>query len=200
MNFYIDIERSASEFTILCIGDSITYGRDVNGGYRLPLQNLLSINGIYYDFVGPNTGNSVGMSDPEHAGYSGYRIDEIRQEVEGFEAAQLTPTAILLDVGTNDILQNFALPTLNNRLDDFIAYLLATYPDAHIYVATIGPLGGSHPDLVTYRAHVLALNIANVTPVDMASALTLDMLADSIHPNATGYGVMANTWYAALTT
>lgn len=199
MNFYIDVERSAGEYVILPIGDSITWGKlDVNGGYRIRLQALLDTDGIYYDFIGPVTDNSVGMSDPEFAGYPGFEIDQVLTEVESFQISNYAPTAILLNVGTNDILHAYDLPNINLRLDNFITYLLSCYPNAHIYVATIGPLGGSHPDLVTYDAHIMAISIPNVTPVDIASSVTLAMLSDSIHPNATGYDVHANAWHAAL--
>lgn len=38
----------------------------------------------------------------------------------------------------------------------------------------------------------------SVTYVDMYSVLELSDLADGVHPNATGYGKMADVWYGAI--
>ena len=39
---------------------------------------------------------------------------------------------------------------------------------------------------------------AQIYFVDQHSVLTLDDLFDGIHPNATGYEKIANTWYQAM--
>src|SRR5580765_2497013 len=54
---------------ILPLGDSITYGLGATGGYRLPLNQLLTNAGYSVDFVGTQTGNgAVGLPDSEHEG------------------------------------------------------------------------------------------------------------------------------------
>lgn len=200
--FFIDIEGSRDKTIVLAVGDSICYGAGVNGGWRIPLQALLTNESIPFNFIGASTDNSIGMTDPEHEGYPGRRLDEVRLHVE-ILPEEPEPDVILLNIGTNDLDQSYLLSTLNDRLDSFIAYMRAKWPLAHIYVATVGPFNpGVNPNVATmttdaipYNAHILALT--EVTPVNMASYIDASLQADGIHPNIWGYYVMAQVWHDA---
>ena len=70
---------------ILPVGDSITEGKFVNGGYRLPLRLLLLEAGYPIVYVGKedngeaqnDTGFSTGLVNANHEGYGSMRVDEI---------------------------------------------------------------------------------------------------------------------------
>src|SRR5437667_8174376 len=60
------------------LGDSITHGFWIKGGYRLPLYGLLTNAGYNVDFVGTQHSNGADeLPDPDHDGYNGWRIDQI---------------------------------------------------------------------------------------------------------------------------
>src|SRR5665647_586276 len=61
---------------ILPLGDSITYGSSVAGGYRLPLYAVLTNAGYNVDYIGSDTGNSApGLgAEIHHEGHGGWRI------------------------------------------------------------------------------------------------------------------------------
>lgn len=128
------IARNAN-VRIMPLGDSITAGYPVVGGYRQPLQDLLRAKGYTYSFVGrvdqyvPSTmtfvptsatGYSGGMIQPSHEGYRGHRIDELATGVNNgvYNGSQhpLTiertiaignPDVVLLLAGTNDAAQGY---------------------------------------------------------------------------------------------
>lgn len=179
---------------VLPLGDSITLGNSANGGYRLPLQQMLAADGIATDFIGPETTNSDGMADPEHAGFGGERIDQIEARLSTIND---TPDIILLHIGTNDLYQQYQLEGINARLSSLVAALRERWLAARIIVATVGPYTGiasyiSHmsEDAVAYNAYIRTLQ--GVTVADMQ--LTADMIGDGVHPIKAGYVAMAETW------
>lgn len=197
--------------TFLCIGDSLTVGADglggysVDGGYRRTLQMRLSANGFPYTFIGPSTLNSSTLSQPNHAGYSGYKISEVSPIVLAMSATP-APDYILLDIGTNDIQLSYDLPNLNSRLDTFISDLLAKWPAAQIFCANLFPASASYTlagaqitAFSSYQSHIAALTSA--TPVtEMNTAINASFQPDGLHPNAAGYQIMGDVWYTALIT
>src|SRR4051794_38946789 len=71
------------------LGDSITLGYSVPqnspGGYRTPLDQILSQSRIAHHFLGMAWGNSsptLDVSDQaHHDGHGGYRVDQIRRDL-----------------------------------------------------------------------------------------------------------------------
>src|SRR5437879_7205666 len=69
---------SPPQIRILPLGDSITHGWIVPGGYRLPLYQLLTNAGYNVDFTGTQTDNGApGLPDPDHEGHPGWTIRQI---------------------------------------------------------------------------------------------------------------------------
>ena len=56
------------------LGDSITHGSNVPGGYRIDLEDDLLAAGASFDFVGSLTNGPAQLADREHEGHSGWRI------------------------------------------------------------------------------------------------------------------------------
>ena len=98
---------SAGVIRIMPLGDSITYGANTAGGYRLPLYNLLTQANYGVDFVGSETGNGASdLPDWDHEGHSGWWLSHndggIYQNVGKWLAHVETPDVVLVHIGTND--------------------------------------------------------------------------------------------------
>lgn len=191
---------------IMPLGDSITDGFTVPGGYRTPLWHRAEADGRWDDFVGSQFNGPADLGDHDHEGHSGWRIDEIDAQVTGW-VQSASPRTVLLHIGTNDVVQDFDLAKAPDRLSALIDHLTTAAPDADVFVSDIIPL--ADPALEeraqSYNAAVPAVvrqwadQGRHVHFVPMHDALGTGDLADGVHPNATGYSAMADRWYGALT-
>jgi lysophospholipase L1-like esterase len=190
---------------VMPLGDSITDGAQVPGGYRIGLWQHLA-NGQYtVDFVGSQFNGPSGLGDHDHQGHPGWRIDQIDANVVSWLNAQ-NPQTVLLHIGTNDIVQNFNLSAAPNRLSTLIDRITDTVPTAEVFVAQIIPLSNSTQDAAvrTFNAAIPGIVQSKVNAgkrvhlVDMYSALTTADLIDGVHPTSGGYDKMAARWYSAL--
>jgi lysophospholipase L1-like esterase len=187
---------------VMPLGDSITDGFNVPGGYRINLWQRLVAGGYTVDFVGSGFNGPDTLGDHDHEGHSGWRIDEIDANIVGWLQAE-EPRTILLHIGTNDMNQNHDVPGAPGRLSALIDKIRAITPNVELFVAQITP--ESDPTLesrVTAYNDALPGIVALKGPmthlVDMHSAITTADLADGVHPNATGYAKMGDRWFAAL--
>ena len=122
---------ATSSLRIWPLGDSITLGtsapQNSPGGYRTPLDQILTQAAISHHFVGMSRDNSSPTLDvndeAHHDGHGGYRIDQIRRDLDGVAhawndlggrwltrtgaAAAVNPDVVLIHLGTNDILQRW---------------------------------------------------------------------------------------------
>ncbi|MFJ4922763.1 SGNH/GDSL hydrolase family protein [Streptomyces sp. NPDC088725] len=188
---------------IMPLGDSITDGfTPLPGGYRIGLWNQLGSAGYQVDFVGSQSNGPAELGDHDHEGHSGWRIDELDANIVNW-LNDSDPRTVMLQIGTNDMNQNYDIANAPARLSTLIDHIRAQKPDAEVFVATITP--ESSPDL---ENRVEAFNAAlpaivggkgsRVHLVDMYGALTADDLADGVHPSPAGYAKMSTVWYDAL--
>jgi lysophospholipase L1-like esterase len=190
---------------VMPLGDSITDGLTVPGGYRIGLWQRFGSGGFRVDFVGSLFNGPANLGDHDHEGHSGWRIDQIDANVVNWARAT-NPHSVLLHIGTNDVLQNFNLPGAPGRLSTLIDHITATVSGAEVFVATIIPLAnaGQEANVRAYNAAIPGIVQSKVNAgrhvhlVDLHAALTAADLADGVHPNATGYDKMAATWFTAL--
>ena len=184
------------------LGDSITFGASAQpapGGYRTPLDQMLTRAGIDHQFVGSWTANSSPTLDLEkenrHDGHGGYRVDQIRRDLDGNAhstsdiggywlatrkgaTTALVPDVVLLHLGTNDILQRWdprRFPTRDGRADLSSQRQRATF---------VADLTARLADLIT-RIHALRpgclVVISTIVPIDIAAvADTTSAYADSV--------------------
>ena len=145
------VSAASDPVKIIAMGDSITHGY-INGdnGYRKYFCYGLQQNGITdFNMVGPNNdwtdsttydwnGTTI-TYDPAHAGYSGYAIQKIgsRQglqetifdttytdgDVSGNMMKVYQPDVIMLQIGTNDIL-DAQLTGIGDRLEELVDKLI----------------------------------------------------------------------------
>ncbi|MBF9132060.1 ricin-type beta-trefoil lectin domain protein [Plantactinospora sp. S1510] len=190
---------------VMPLGDSITEGTQVPGGYRIGLWQRL-VNGRYtVDFVGSQFNGPSSLGDHDHQGHPGWRIDQIDANVVGWLNTQ-RPQSVLLHIGTNDILQNYNVSSAPNRLSTLIDRITNTAPNAEVFVAQIITLTNSNQAAAarTFNSAIPGIVQSKrdagkrVHLVNMQSALTTADLIDGIHPTAGGYDKMAAVWYSAL--
>jgi len=186
---------------VMPLGDSITDGFNVPGGYRNDLWQKLVAGGYRIDFVGSQFNGPSTLGDHDHEGHSGWTIAQIDASIVPWLQAT-TPRTVLLHIGTNDMFS--ASAGAPQRLATLLDHITATVPNAEVFVATIIPLSGADAQVRTFNAAIPGIVQTNVNAgrhvhlVDMYPALTLADLADGVHPNATGYSKMATVWHNAL--
>ncbi len=195
----------SSPCRVMPLGDSITDGYNVPGGYRIHLEDLVLADGLTIDFVGGLSNGPADLLDQNHEGHSGWRIDQI-QSIISPRMTVFAPDIVLLHIGTNDVAQNYALGTAGTRLTRLVNTITAANPDALVLVSTIIPFstpvyerrGVRFNTTVTSEVATLAAAGAHVELVDLHAQVTTADLADGVHPNQTGYDKMADGWYAHL--
>lgn len=190
---------------VLPLGDSITDGFNVPGGYRVGLWQRFGAGRFTVDFVGSQFNGPATLGDHDHEGHSGWRIDQLDANIVSWLQAT-TPHTVLLHIGTNDVIQNLNLANAPTRLGGLIDKITTTAPTAEVFVATIIPLASASQETAvrTYNAAIPGIVQSRVNAgrhlhlVDMHNALTAADLADGVHPTAGGYEKMAATWFTAL--
>jgi len=201
----VALAESNGGVRVMPLGDSITDGLTVPGGYRIGLWQRFTANGYKVDFVGSLSNGPATLGDHDHEGHSGWRIDQIDANITGW-LTTYQPHTVLLHLGTNDISQNYDLPNAPNRLSTLIDHITTTLPAAEVFVAQIIPLSYDTAQLQAFNAAIpgIVQNKAaagkHVHLVDQYDALTTADLQDGVHPNAAGYDKMAAVWYHALQT
>lgn len=197
----------AAPVRIMPLGDSITDGMQVPGGYRTGLWQFMAADGTPPDFVGSAASGPAQLPERENEGHPGWRMGQIYLRARGWLLKQ-RPEIVLLDIGTNDILQDKELDRAPSRLSRLLDLITATLPDVRVYVASIGPFArpanearaGRYNAAIPGIVRALALKGRHVQMVDMHSALRRsDLSSDGIHPDGGGYSKMAARWYSALT-
>jgi lysophospholipase L1-like esterase len=190
---------------IMPLGDSITDGFNVPGGYRNFLLPALEQRGYRITFVGSRRNGLPELIDQHHEGHSGWQIGELHFRVKGW-LADAQPDVVLLLIGTNDVLRNDAVDRAPQRLENLIASVVQQSPRAVVLVATLPPI--VHPQInrrvQDFNRQVPAIVQRQqqqgraVHLVDLYPALTTADLADGVHPNVRGHQKMAIAWETAL--
>src|ERR1043166_3404897 len=199
----------AATVRIIPLGDSITLGLNVPGGYRAPLYQLLTNAGYTVDYLGTQNGNSApSLPDSNHEGYSGYTIRNIDSILPNFFAADSNPDIILLLLGVNDFRVGDDIDHATNRLEALIVRMTMNWPTAKIIVANLLPLSEPYNTEIQTNFNPFIPGICDrqramghpVYFTDMRSVIQLADLPDQLHPNQFGYNKMATHWFTAINT
>ncbi len=198
---------SANIIRIMPLGDSITVGlgSSSSAGYRLRLWRDGKAAHWQFTFVGSQSSGPVGLPEKQHEGHPGWRIDQISAHIVSW-LQTYQPNIVLLQIGSNDIIQNYYPQMAIQRLAHLLEQITTTLLHIIVIVAQVTPL--RNPIL---NAQVVAYNHAipglvesfdargrHVAYVDMYHAIPVSALGDGIHPNTVGYTMMAAVWYSAL--
>lgn len=205
---------------VMPLGDSITSGittppvaNDERVGYRLGLYERLTASGRPVDFVGTLSHGGALFAESQHEGRGGWRDDEIAWGQtadpgdDGIYAwlTQNPADVVLLHIGTNELDDN--PDDVRNILDQIRAWSDDNEVPVAVLLARI--IDFNPPDatgLVTrFNDNVQTMAIArddidHIVLVDQQSSFAGNaaLYGDNLHPNSTGYGVMAQIWYNAL--
>jgi lysophospholipase L1-like esterase len=200
---------SVPTLKIMPLGDSLTDGYTLPGGYRDLLEDLFIANfpGFDVDFVGSQSGGPASLADKNHEGHNGWRIDQIDANVSSWAAAY-QPEFVLLDIGANDLLQNYQLSMAPSRVMAVIDKLRAQNPNMMILVGTVIPVNvGAALDanIKSFNASLSTLVKARTSQgqrvylVDMYTGMSPTENSDGIHPTKKGYDEMARRWLQGFT-
>lgn len=197
-------------YTILTIGDSITAGAPYAGtANTYPAQMGVLLDEQY----------GADYFAVINRGISGHRADEIYDDMvnQGW-LSQDNPDIVLLIVGGNDLSQGQSIASTIIDVQNIIDYVIShtnidsTHPQI-IVSAMIPNLVDPQPLATLYLALYNSNLEANLTDYNYwfttnwqdfydsgtGSAKT-DLMADSVHPNVAGYGIMANNWLEVINT
>ena len=207
----------AQTVKILPLGDSITRGDGGTlpyHGYRDTLASRMDNAGITYDLVGLHN-DGDGSFDGDHQGMPGKRADEIADSVN-IVMSLTNPDLVLIHMGTNDITQGQTVASTVTDIERAINDIHAYNANAKILVAGIVPRSDDATlDSLTAELNTSIQDLVNqkkgagfkIWYVDHynnfksnANWVTDYMSPDGIHPNDTGYQVMADLFFSAIQT
>ncbi len=179
----------AQAANITAFGDSITAGHSSStGGYPPKLSSQLNSNGKPSTVV--NYGRS-GEKTPAGVG----RIDSV--------LAAFPANLILIMEGTNDVRTGISLETTKYNLQAMINKAKSAGATPVLSTLTPSDQGGS-PTLIPGAWNPMIKSLASSNGIRLADnyaavVANWDRLrADGIHPNDSGYQVIANTWFATI--
>lgn len=185
----LTLAAAAEAANIAAFGDSITAGDGSNsGGYPPKLEGLLASNG-----------------KPSVVANFGHSGEQTPQGVNRFDAvlASFPTNIILIMEGTNDVQVGISVETTKFNLQTMITKAKAANVIPVLATLTPNDRVGS-PTLIpaTWNPMIAALASSNgIKLADhyAATAPTWGSLNDDgVHPNDSGYQVLASTWYAAI--
>ena len=230
-----------SQLRILPLGNSITRGSmctngDINTcvglpdgqavGYRKELFSLLNSSGYNFDFVGGNKYGYSYMSDPDNAGFSGIKDQQLADIMEsgttGTPWGQVTPgpylnyydtDIVLLHIGTNDVLADEYndVSNVSRLLDAIDDYEIANGRPILVFLARIiSPANNpcnSEFKTKTYNNKLISMAQSRINAGDKIVIVDMDCgaginyytdMVDQVHPTQTGYDKMAAKWFSAI--
>jgi lysophospholipase L1-like esterase len=208
------VSQAAEPVRIMPLGDSITGNP---GCWRAYLWRSLQQNGFTnIDFVGTQPAQGCGFThDGDNEGHGGFLATNIANQGQVRTWAQATrPDIILMHLGTNDVWSNIAPATITAAFSKIVDDARSVNPNVRFVVAQIIPMGtgstGQNP-CPECAQRVINLNNAipgwaaskttgasPVTVVDVWSGFNTTIhTGDGVHPNDSGFQLMAQKWYPA---
>ncbi|KAL4943119.1 SGNH hydrolase-type esterase domain-containing protein [Aspergillus oleicola] len=187
---------------VMPLGASITVGyRSTDGnGYRKYLREQLRYAGWEVDMVGALDNGT--MRDNQNEGHFGKTIDQVANAA--VDSTGMQPNVVLINVGTNDGIQNVHITGAGERINSLISDLFTRIPNTTVILSTLIP--NTHAQRVIERLSAEYRNVAarrrsqgdRVILAEMSYFVGSERLVDGTHPDDTGYQEMAAVWWAAI--
>ena len=155
------------EIKIMCIGDSITDGFGIEGSYRKFLYNGLTKKGYNINMIGSKNGGGstytdeeageVFLYDDDNTGYSTFTIKSyefrsgIYEKLIETDALSQQPDIVILQIGTNNIIDNRDSAGNSKDFDILIDYILENIPSTStLFVTTIPPVDPNREEVYSW--------------------------------------------------
>lgn len=190
------------------LGDSITRGvtgSTDNAGFRNDFADLVNNEGVVVDFVG-TLSDGVGF-DNDHEGHDGFRADQIFANINTYLGAN--PDIIIFHIGTNDISADQTPESTRDEIANTVDAIHNFNPNIKIIVTSIVPRTDGKDTQTTSLNSLIqdmfftkrddegrnlfyaGVNEIFKTNPNWATAY----MDDAVHPNDTGYSIMAQTFF-----
>jgi len=197
--------------TILCLGDSVTNGYPYTGtGYTYPVQLQSKLDSAY----------GIGKVEIINQGVNGYRADQVLANVSTW-LSQNNPDIVILMVGGNDLNQGL---TTESTPEEIFAVINQTANEVQqinsICKAYTNP-DNSHPQVIVsafipnnyegvWGSAAISLYNSVLSGKGLDGYFTSNwdslydestlqaktsLMYDTLHPNSSGYAIIANNWY-----
>ena len=225
--WFITPVENGRPLRILCLGDSLTYGVDLDlGGTsnpRVAYRQTLSRNLIDYfgsvAFVGNVDKYTTSINDPylyRHSGYSGYVIEDVYHvdQHPGIKPmvddmmAKYQPDIVIMMLGTNDLVLSLMTGDIIPRWENLVRQIEGQLPDnGLILCATLPPLLNSTKEpmfneKMQARLRELANEGLKIGFADTYTPLMENergfLNDDGVHFNYRGYDVMGQVFTQAI--
>lgn len=144
------------------------------------------------------------MANSNNEGHPGALISDMELYAE--KGLQQQPNVVLLLAGTNDIYKDVDRTTAPDRLGSLIDKITTTSPSTVVLVAQIPPMddGAANAATQTFNnaipivVDLRAAAGAKVLTVDIDPRFTTTDLGDGLHPNDSGYSLLAHMFYTGI--
>ncbi|KAI1135865.1 carbohydrate esterase family 3 protein [Hypoxylon sp. FL0543] len=195
---------------IMSLGASLVRGEFSTGniGFRKTMRDELVALGVPVNMVGSQRFGE--MLDNDLEAYGGNRVDQIHEHATHI-VPQLQPNIFLIQVGTNNVLQNRDVDKAGADMEDFINYLLDASPRSTVVFSTC--LTNTVPDCEPrildvnqqYRELVKKFDSKPVLLAEMHPSAgfpdrpqVADIGPDGTHPSDHGYDLMGHIFTKAI--
>jgi len=198
-----------AQVRILPFGDSVTSSFTGHASYRYWLWHLLVDFGYNVDFVGTQWGVEGGSPsrtdfDQHHDGHSGWHADDGMRNTESIVRAT-APDVILLDLGSNDVLQEEDNQSTIEELRAIIQIARSVRPRVVVLLGKPTPMNRKNKQLKKLNKMIGRLARQESTTQSPVYAVTLSRgfnprkdTFDGEHPNEAGEQKIAKAWFAQL--
>lgn len=203
---FCGIQTKSAPRRVACVGNSITYGY----GLADSVRSQLSYPGQLQQMLGPdwevrNFGhNGATLLNSGHNPYT--KLPEFKQALE------FRPDIVVIHLGINDTDSRDWPNFSDNFHSDYVALIdsfKAVNPQVRVMMARLTPIKASHPrfrsgtQLWRMKIQDAIENIAQITGAELIDFDTplrnrQNLIFDHLHPNATGYQILAQTVRRAI--
>jgi lysophospholipase L1-like esterase len=200
------VSGDGPNWVVSCLGDSITEGIPYLGTentYPARLQVML------------DSAYGSGSYQVINHGVGGWRADQVRDHTQGWMTED-NPDYVLLLVGGNDLAQLQSIESTVAEVQEIVNIVKAqTNPDdSHPQIIVSAILPNLISELATWWVSVYNDSLeSDLTEVDLWFTSNWDdfydpatgqakasLMSDTVHPNVSGYIVMAENWFEELGT